>query len=114
MPELPRQVPPEIKRRIWNEYFQTREGRLKLACSFIQPTRDTIRRLQGGDPRQALPQAEVLLRNAVRLIGRMTLDAETLPEGWIDELRQLRDAVEATGPSRWEVLMTDEHDEAEF
>ncbi len=113
-PTLPSEITPDIKRRLWNEYIQTREGRQKLACSMIQPARDTASYLERGG-HDAIVTAEKLLRNSIRLIGHMALDGETLPESLPGALRDLRAVIETCEyPTRWDRLIEDDEDNAEF
>lgn len=106
-------VTPDIKRRIWDEYIQTREGRQKLACSMIQPSRDLAKGLKGDAVN--LDAAEKLLRNSIRLMGHMALDGETFPESLTEDLRRLRAAIEDCGrPTRWDRLIEDDENDVEF
>jgi len=109
MPEpMPEQVPPETKAAIWNEYIGTREGRQKLACSFIHPFDLAANALeQGGD---ATSQAGRTLRNGVRLLGRMALEGEEPPASFLINIRRLQRAIEgqSRGPSAWDRLLGDD------
>jgi len=108
-----REVPPEVKQRIWDEYIRTPKGRQKLACAMIQPSRDLILRLE-QDPINSLDAAEKLLRDSTRLMRQMALNNEHVPETLAEDLRRLQDAIEAVElPSRWDILM-DDNDEVEF
>jgi len=113
MPEqLPDQVPIETKVAVWNEYIGSREGRQKLACSFIHPLTSVASILErGGNQHGTLASAERTLRNSVRLLGRMALEGEDPPASFLANMRQLQHAIDTLGrPSAWDRLVLDEDD----
>lgn len=103
MSVLPKQVPSQIKRRIWDEYVQTPDGRQKLACALIGPTEDLALQLE-ADEWGPFEEAERLLRNGVKLMGRMMLDRQVIPDELLVNLQRLRDIV-TTSNERWDALL---------
>ena len=99
------------KTTIWNEYIGTREGRQKLACSFIHPFDLAASALeQGANDSRTVTQAGRTLRNGVRLLGRMALEGEDPPVNFLVNLRRLQRAIEghSRGPSAWDRLLGDD------